>query len=52
MKYITYCSTSIPNYFCSDNLLAKSNCVDIILYCQHHNRASYMKASLLYVYFF
>jgi len=33
-------------------LLAKSNCVDIILYCQHHNRASYIKASLLYVYFF
>jgi len=23
-------------------LLAESNCVDIILYCQHHNHASYI----------
>ena len=51
MNYISYCSTWIPNYFCSDNLLAESNCVDIILYCQHHNHVSYIKASVLYVYF-
>ena len=51
MNYITYCSTWIPNYFCSDNLLVESNCVDIIFYCQHHNHASYIKGSVLYVYF-
>jgi len=24
----------------------------VILYCQHYNRGTYMKASFLYVYFF
>jgi len=42
MNYISYCSTLFHNYFCSDNLLAKSNYVDIILYSQHHNHASYI----------
>jgi len=51
MNYITYCSTRIPNYFCIDNLLAKSNYVDIIFYYQHHNHASYIKGSMLYLYF-
>jgi len=32
-------------------LLAESNCVDIILYYQHHNHASYIKGSVLYLYF-
>jgi len=50
MNYISYCSTWIPNYFCSHNLLAESKCVDIILYCQHHNHASYIKGSVLCVY--
>jgi len=42
MNYIIYFSTLFRNYFCSDKLLAESNCVDIILYSQHHNHASYM----------
>jgi len=46
MNYISYCSTWIPNYFCSDNFLVESNCVDIILYCQHHNHASCIKRSV------
>jgi len=28
-------------------LLAESKCVDIILYCQYHNHASYIKGSKL-----
>jgi len=42
MNYISYCSTLFRGYFCSDKLLAESNCVDIILYSQHHNHATYM----------
>jgi len=34
-------------YVFSHNLLAESKCVDIILHCQHHKHASYMKGSKL-----
>ena len=42
MNYISYCSILFRGYFCSDKLLAESNCVDIILYYQHHIHLSYM----------
>ena len=38
-------------YLCIHNLLAESICVDIIFYYQHHNHASYIKGSVLYLYF-
>jgi len=30
-------------YVYIQNLLAETKCVDIILHCQHHNHASYIK---------